>query len=1035
MSVEFSILGPPRFVRKGKPLRLHSAKTAALLAYLVCRPETAHSRDTLATLLWGSFPETQSRQSLRQALYSLRRALGDLAEPCLVVDSQTITFYPSPQFQVDYLDFDHLGKTGELQQAVKLYRGPLLEGLTIDGCPAFEEWLFLARDRVAQRMIGSLQEIVDGCLATGRIEEAVQLSQQLISLDTLNEGAYRRVMCAYAAHGDLDAAGRYYRQCCDLLMRELSVEPASETKTLYEQLLSKTAVPLANPPLPIPVPTLSFPYQGCETELGHLNDLFAQATAGQISLVFVKGEAGSGKTELVFEFWRRARIELPLLLLVGRAHEAELDAPYTMWADALSVLNTAEWQPRLVGLPQAWQQQLVRLVPGKTTPLVEEMTTSAAENHLRFMQGIVQSLIHLARDNPLLLFFDDLHWSDTASLELLHFAARQCLAYPILIVGAYRTDSLNAEVRIQPFINERRHPTIELSPMRQTDIKALLGQPGFSDISAAVSRLHQHCQGNRLMLVEVLRLLQESGGLKRLASSESLPIPPSLRELLKTRLARLSEQQRRVLAAAAVIGRPFDTVLLHHVSGQPELILLEAIEALTARAFLEEREGSKSEQISFHHDFARQVTYERLRPSQRRALHRRTADALLAIHQSRPEMVIKELAFHYEQAGDTKASAYLLQAAEQAESFYALPQATRLLSRALAFQERYLAEDENGRFDILLAREKLLAQQGQRAAQIADITSLLSLAETMAIPQRLAQAWVRQAGYLSDSHQGQASKQAAEKALSLYRLAQDRHGEAQALRELGFLYWSTNQYILALEYCRQALKLHRQLGDLEGEATALHNLAEIHRGLNSPRRAISLYEQSLQLYWARQDHQRQSLSLYGMAHTLRQLDQRQDALEKYRQTLTQTDLAGDRLMASRVYHEMATLSIEMGDLEEAIADMQQAAEISREIGYAPGLAHTLIGLSYLFVRLQQTDEARSALMEAAANFRLMEDDANLQAVTERLHQLEGSPEGIEGSLAQMGWIRTYVTLVEGKVYCEFESPLAKAASSVRVKSQ
>jgi predicted ATPase len=673
--------------------------------------------------------------------------------------------------------------------------------------------------------------------------------------------------------------------------------------------------------------------------------------------------------------------------LAGRSYEAELGAPYTMWAEALSTLNTEEWRSRLVGLPSIWLQQLARLVPGLAEPLADDINTSSAENHLRFMQGIVNSLTHLSQDAPLLLFFDDLHWSDTASLELLHYAARQSLAHPILIIGAYRSDSIDAKERIKPFINERRHPTIELSPLRQEDIKALLPELDLPDSTAVVSRLHQHCHGNRLMLVETLRLLQESGSLNQLEADDKLPIPPRIQDLIEARLTRLRERQRRLLAAAAVIGRPFDSTLLRQVSGQPELAVLEEVESLIAGAFLEEGQGSSSEQISFHHDYVRQLTIESLRPGQRRALHRRTADALLVIHQSRLDLVVEEVALHFEQAGDDRALPYLLQAAEQAESLYALPEAAQLLTRGLDFQERHFAQDVNGRFDILLARENLLAQQGQQSARAADISSLLSLAEKVASAQRQAQAWVRQAGYLSDTHQGQESKLAADKALSLYRLEQDRHGEAQALRELGFLYWSTNEYGLALEYGRHALQLHRQLGDLEGEATALHNLAEIHRGLDSPRLAVTFYEQSLQLHWARQDHQRQSLSLYGMAHAMRQLGRRQQALEKYQQALAQTDLAGDRVLASRVYHELATLSVEMGDLDQAIIAMQQAAAISREIGYAPGLAHSLFGLSYLYARSQQTDNARAALLESADWFRVMEDQECLQIVEQRIRQL------------------------------------------------
>lgn len=1024
MTANLHILGPAQLRRNGKTIRLRSAKAIALIAYLVCRPQIAHSRDSLAALFWGSFPEAKARQSLRQVLYSLRRGLGDAAQKSLVADLQTITFFPSPHFHVDILEFERQIASGNHQSAVKLYQGTLLDGITIDDCPEFDEWLFLARDRTAQHMVGALQGAIDGCLAEGRSAEAIELGLRFVVIDPLNEGAYRRLMRAYAAQGELDAVGRYYRQCRTVLQRELGVEPAAKTTALYKQLLSPTAVPTHNPPSPPPVPTLSFPYEGCEAELAQLQDLFSQAKAGQNSLLFVKGETGSGKSELLFEFWRRTSADRPLSLLVGRAYEAELGAPYVMWSEALAALTSVTWQQQLSRLSPVWREQLARLVPGIGVPEPAAMNITAAENQLRFMQGIVQCLIHLSSHAPLLLFFDDVQWSDTASLELLHYAARQCRSHPILIVGAYSSDSSSSIVRLRPFIDERRHPTIEISPVQQADIQALLSQLDMPASTAVVSRLHQHCHGNRLMLVETLRLMQESGRIDQLITASELPIPPSIHELIRTRLARLTEQQRRVLAAAAVIGRPCSSTLLRQVNGQSELDLLEDVDTLISRAFLEETEGTAGEQISFHHEFVRQITLKGLRQSQRLALHQRTAVALLAIHQSRPDLVVEEVALHFEQARDERGLNYLILAAEQAESFFALPQAAQLLSRALAFQDQYLAEDVYDRFDILLAREKLLSQQGRQTARAADITSLLSLAKTMADPQRMAQAIVRQAGYLSDTRQSQESKEAAGNALAIYRQARDRLGEAQTLRELGFICWSASEYGLALVYGRRALQLHRQLGDLEGEATALHNLAEIHRSLNSPRQALTFYDQSLQLQWARQDHLRQALSLYGMTHALRQLGQLQQALDKYQQTLVQTDLAGDSVLASRVYHGMASLLAEMSELDQAILAMQQAVSISREIGIIPGLAHSLFALSYLFARTQQLDKARAALIESADGFKIMEDEACLQTVQQRLRQLEEDPAEMEEPPAQTGWVKSYISLVEGKVYCEYESPLA-----------
>jgi tetratricopeptide (TPR) repeat protein len=146
----------------------------------------------------------------------------------------------------------------------------------------------------------------------------------------------------------------------------------------------------------------------------------------------------------------------------------------------------------------------------------------------------------------------------------------------------------------------------------------------------------------------------------------------------------------------------------------------------------------------------------------------------------------------------------------------------------------------------------------------------------------------------------------------------------------------------------------------------------------------------------------------------------------YQQTVDQAGLAGDKFLLSRVYHEMGVMLAETGELDQALITMRQAAVISRESGYAAGLAHSLIGLSYLYTRLGQIDEARIALREAMEWLQMLEDKAGLQFVTDRMARLNDNPDEMEEPPSQMGWVRTYVTLGEGKVYCEYESPLARA---------
>ena len=235
-------------------------------------------------------------------------------------------------------------------------------------------------------------------------------------------------------------------------------------------------------------------------------------------------------------------------------------------------------------------------------------------------------------------------------------------------------------------------------------------------------------------------------------------------------------------------------------------------------------------------------------------------------------MVIEEVAYHFEQASHSRALTYLVQAAQRAEALFAFAQTLALYNRALTFHRLHQPDDLARQFDLLFAREAVLARQGRRAEQADDVAALVKLAERLGDRECQARAFLRQVELFAYTGRSEEAHQAGKRAIAIYRQISNKIGEAQALRELGFVHWTTGDYGTALTYGREALQLHRRLGDIDGEATALHNLAEIYRGLGSPRQALMQYEQALNLYWAQQDRRRQGLAPLWYGHALRRVD-------------------------------------------------------------------------------------------------------------------------------------------------------------------
>lgn len=1029
--LELRIIGHPELRAAGQPVKLHSAKTMALLAFFALEAERPHSRSRLAELLWGGFPEALARKSLRQALYSLRLALGDLSTRCLDVQPATVCFRPAPALAIDVLSIlQPAADLDSLRRAVDLCRGPLLDGLQLDDCPAFEEWLFFQRDAVDQRALVLRESLAAALRAAGQLDEALAAAQQILTQDALRESAYRELMHIAAARGSRESVVHQFRRCTDVLARELGVEPSTETSALYRELIELRPAP--RPAAHTTAPAMFFralPFVGRADELQQLHRHLFAAAGGTGALVLLEGVAGSGKTRLITEARACIAQGLTLRWLEGRCYQSEAQVPYILWGDLLRGLTTPAFRPLMAKLPALARRQVARLLPEPEPGEADD--GDPAESRLRLLEGIAQTLACLAADLPLVVVLEDLHWADPASLELLHYVARQLRGAPVLLLGTYRTEETgDILARLQSGFGAAVAPTrLVLQPLQPSDVRHLLCDMGVAEVMLS-ERLYRHCGGNPFLVAETLRALADTGRLRRegeqwqLADSEgALPVPAQVSELLRNRIAGLRSEQRRILTAAAVIGRACTLQLLRQVSGMAEQQLLAGYAELRQRMLL--ADGAERHTVTVAHEYVGQVVYEEIAPLQRAVLHRRAGEALERARPLRGRATAEEIAFHYAAADDPRAVTFLERAAHQAVRLCAFGRATELFERALALLDRAPEADQAHHLDLLLAYEAALDRQGHRAEQARVIAELRARAGDAGDRGRLAEVWLRQASLAAYTGRPVEAREAGEHALTLFRALADQAGEARALRELGFLHWASTTYSAALDYCSAALQLHRRQGDGEGEATALHNLAEIYRSLGSPRQALDLYSQALQLHWAHQNLRGQGMACYGLAQALCQLGERQRGRARYRQALETARASGDRVIEGRVHHELAGLFWDEGDTGAALTELGAALRLSREVGYGPGVAYGLLSRSQIEGRAGDIAGARASVCEAIELFELLEDAEGRAVATEQARMLDELHHCEPTPMAGTSRVVSHVAVAEGKVYCTFTSPVAR----------
>jgi TolB-like protein len=235
----------------GAALSLPTRKTRALLGYLAFNADRPQPRERLMALLWSDRSERQARQSLNQALLSIRK-LGDVDGALLDSDGEHVTLR-GDAVESDVRRLRSLLKD-EPAEAVTLYDGPFLDGLSVPD-PAFEDWLLATRSELHALVCDALETAAE----TSEDEKtAIDFARRLVALDPLREDGHRRLMRLLHKSGDRAAALRQYQACADVLEKELQVEPDAATRSLFGEIRrdagtetkTKTVQPTGQPDKP-----------------------------------------------------------------------------------------------------------------------------------------------------------------------------------------------------------------------------------------------------------------------------------------------------------------------------------------------------------------------------------------------------------------------------------------------------------------------------------------------------------------------------------------------------------------------------------------------------------------------------------------------------------------------------------------------------------------------------------------------------------------------------------------------------------------
>jgi DNA-binding SARP family transcriptional activator len=685
--LQVRLLGQFSMTVDGRSLGALTGRLQSLLAYLLLHADAPQPRAHLSFTFWPDASESNARNNLRQLLHQLRQTLPDL-ERYLRTDVNSVQWAPDSSFSLDVALFDRAvaeaegaarakdatGRRNCLERAVDLCQGPLLPS-------CYDDWIEPARERLAMRCKEAVGALVPLLEEQREYASAILRVRHWLRHDPLDEKAYCWLMRLEALAGDRVAAFQAYRQCADALRRELAVDPSAETVRTYERIRSADVDPTAFSRARQETPTAAS-LVGRQAEWARLREAWERAVQGRVRFALVTGEAGIGKSRLAEELLTWAQRQgVATAKTRSYAAEGRLSlAPVSEW------LRSPALSPHLARLEDVWRAEVARILP-ELRPVGGNLTrpgpTTEFGDRPRFFEGLARAL--LAAPQPLLLLIDDLQWCDRETIEWLHFLSRFDRQARLLVLGTARAEELDAKHPLLALLRDLRSASqlaeLALEPLDAAETAALAAQVGNRPFDeAAATRLYRETEGNPLFIVETVRA-QSGDGRPGLPDQVSPDLPPRAHAVIAGRLAQLSNHARAVASAAAVIGRAFDLEVLVRLVGDEEVVV-RALDELWRKRIVREH-GPNA--YDFTHDKLREVAYGETSAPQRRRLHRRVAEVLVATHEKDFDPVSAQIATHYESAGlFEQAIPHYSRAAIVAEGLYANDEAITLAGRALS---------------------------------------------------------------------------------------------------------------------------------------------------------------------------------------------------------------------------------------------------------------------------------------------------------------------------------------------------------------
>ncbi len=741
---------------------------------------------------------------------------------------------------------------------------------------------------------------------------------------------------------------------------------------------------------------------GRDKEFGDLlrfsMEVFQQQRAG---IAFIYGEAGIGKSRLVFELRKKLTEAYPISWLTSLADQI-LRKPFNAFIYCLKnyfdqapefepATNLKHFEQWFGDLVEHLQQSKHSEAPAVLRELLRTKPILAALVGLKTEDSIWQSLdapgryqntiaaistLFIAESlvQPTVIELEDAHWLDESSRDFMEQFLPRVANFPALVLlpARYADDGSKPQILTGERLEGRNIPFLEIDlnilqpeTLRTYAESYLKGQisPEFFEL------LQRTTNGNPFYLEQLLEYFTESNlldhedGLWHIRDN-SIRLSNSVQAILTARIDRLSSLVRETVKAAAVIGREFEVPVLNEVMRVQEAFSL--MNGNTSKVLQEQIKLAEKSQIwramnelryIFKHSLLREAVYDMQMRTRLRELHLLIAEAIEKIYADQLEDHYFDLAFHYEQSDVLdKTMEYLQKAAEHARQYYQNRQALICYDKLLEFLEKEV-EDKTLEIQTLLSKGKVLELTGVWDEAGAAYNRALFLAKELGEKNLLGRAHNNLGHLLLLRGEYKEARLYLELSASFFETVNDSFGIAKVYGDLGNLFFRQGNYESAKSYFTQSINLSRELEYSASFTQIVANLALAYMNQGAYDEGLRWLQTQLELARQNQDKQGMATLHINMGILNFEKGDIENSQQCHEKGLVLAQELGNKLLNAIAVGCLGSVKERKGDFQGAMEHFQEDLELAEELGDPQGIAiaHCLLG--ELFSVMGRFDEA------------------------------------------------------------------------------